>query len=116
MPALVLFGVALLLVAGGSGLFLSPYSAETAFARNGYRGADLVSVALVVSATSLNYVYDKFERLPRVELSGLAEGGINQEASDASQPEDEDEEEEDHKHINNAEFKGKLDPLLYLLL
>ena len=32
-----------------------------------------VSVALLVSATSLNYVYDKFERLPRVELSGLAE-------------------------------------------
>ena len=38
----------LLLAAAGSGLFLHPYTAETAFARNGYRGADLVSLALVL--------------------------------------------------------------------
>lgn len=40
--------VVLLVVAAGSGLFLPSYSAETPFARHGYRGADLVSVVLVV--------------------------------------------------------------------
>jgi LCP family protein required for cell wall assembly len=35
----------------------------------------VVSVALVVSASSLSYVYDKFERLPRVELSGYLDVG-----------------------------------------
>ena len=49
-----LLGV-LLVVAAGSGLFLSVYDGETSFARNGYRGADVVSlviaVPLLVSAT-----------------------------------------------------------------
>ena len=40
--------VVLLAVAAGAGLFLRPYSAETDFARNGYRGADLVTLSLVV--------------------------------------------------------------------
>ncbi len=38
----------LLAVAAGSGLFLDAYRHETEFARNGYRGADLVSLALVL--------------------------------------------------------------------
>jgi hypothetical protein len=43
----------LLLVAAGCGLFLHVYSAETAFARNAYRGADAVS--LVVALPLLVY-------------------------------------------------------------
>ena len=35
---------ALLVIAAGAGLFLDPYASETQFARNGYRGADLVSL------------------------------------------------------------------------
>ena len=44
-------------------------------------GGIAVTVALIVSASSLNYVYDKYERLPRVELSGLS--GIEEGADDA---------------------------------
>lgn len=40
--------VLLLAVAAGCGLFLDVYREETAFARNAYRGADLVSVLLAV--------------------------------------------------------------------
>lgn len=40
--------VVLLAVAAGAGLFLDPYRGETEFARNGYRGADLVSFGIVV--------------------------------------------------------------------
>jgi len=39
---------ALLVVAAGSGLLLHPYAAETPFARNAYRGADIVSLVLVL--------------------------------------------------------------------
>ncbi len=38
----------LLVAAAGSGLLAHPYSGETDFARNGYRGADLVSLAVVL--------------------------------------------------------------------
>src|SRR5918993_451670 len=44
-------------------------------------GGIAATVALIVSASSLNYVYDKYERLPRVELSGLS--GIEEGADDA---------------------------------
>ena len=40
--------VVLLAIAAGSGLLLDVYGDETAFARNAYQGADLVSVLLVV--------------------------------------------------------------------
>jgi hypothetical protein len=40
--------VVLLVIAAGCGLFLDVYGDETAFARNAYRGADLVSVLLAV--------------------------------------------------------------------
>lgn len=40
--------VGLLVLAAGSGLLLHPYAAETAFARNAYRGADAVSLLLGV--------------------------------------------------------------------
>jgi hypothetical protein len=39
--------VALLLVAAGSGLFLDGYRAETPFARNGFRGADVITLMFV---------------------------------------------------------------------
>lgn len=39
--------VALLVVAACAGLFLEAYDAETQFAQNGYRGADLVSLTVV---------------------------------------------------------------------
>jgi hypothetical protein len=38
----------LLIVAAGSGLFLDPYQDETPFGRNGFRGADLVTVVVVL--------------------------------------------------------------------
>lgn len=38
----------LLVLASGSGLLLDVYGDETAFARNAYRGADLVSALLAV--------------------------------------------------------------------
>jgi ABC-type Zn2+ transport system substrate-binding protein/surface adhesin len=60
------------------------------------------------------------------ELDGLSPTSIwrwrrrrdpfEDEEEEEEQKEEEDEEEEDHKHITNAEFKGKLHPLLYLLL
>ena len=40
--------VLLLAIASGCGLLLDMYGDETSFARNAYRGADLVSVLLVV--------------------------------------------------------------------
>ncbi|MFP5319975.1 MAG: hypothetical protein ACLGI2_17000 [Acidimicrobiia bacterium] len=40
--------VVLLVLAAGSGLVLHPYAGETDFARNGYRGADLVSLTVVL--------------------------------------------------------------------
>jgi len=39
-------------------------------------GGCLVSIGLVVSASSLSYVYRKFERLPRIELSGVLDEGV----------------------------------------
>ena len=46
--------VALLVVAAGSGLVLDVYAGKTPFARNGYRGADLVSLVAVVPLLALS--------------------------------------------------------------
>jgi len=37
---------ALVVVAAGAGVFLHPYAGDTVFARNGYRGADVISLAI----------------------------------------------------------------------
>lgn len=47
VPATALIGV-LLAVAAGSGLLLDPYGGETDFARNAFRGTDLVSLFVVL--------------------------------------------------------------------